>query len=74
MMQVIKFEAHLIELDDLCFVQDHIMAHEPCVAFYKITYPQGNTAYFTAVASEGKVHSVTTGAMLHEMIPAGKLT
>ncbi len=72
-MNVIKFEAHLIEASDLEYVMDHILAHEPCVAFYKIVYPVGNSAYFTAIATGGKYHSVSTGQTLHEMMPAGEI-
>ena len=60
-MKVITFDAHLIETGDLAYVQDHILEQEPCVAFYKIIYPPGNTGYFMSVANKGVNHAVSIG-------------
>ena len=72
-MKVIKFEVHLIETEDLHYVREHILEHAPCVAFYKVIYPVGNSAYFTGVAVNGETYSVSTGQPLYDMVPPGYL-
>lgn len=67
-MKTITFDAHLIELDDLLYVQDHVLGHQPCVAYYKIVYPQGNSAYFLATASGDIFHSTSIGENVYEAI------
>ena len=65
-MNVITFDAHLIELDDLWHVQEHVLDNGPCIAFYKITYPQGNSGYFLGVAESDIFTSVSIGKNCYE--------
>lgn len=67
-MKVITFDAHLIELDDLWHVQEHVLDNGPCVAFYKLTYPQGNVGYFLGTADADVFSSTSIGANVYEAI------
>ena len=67
-MKIITFDAHLIELSDLTHVWDHILEHQPCVAFYKITFPQGNSGYFMATAEEVTSYSTSIGKETYEAV------
>ena len=67
-MNVITFDAHLIELDDLSYVQEHIEEHQPCVAYFKITYPHGGAGYFVAAAMDGDYSSVSIGEAVYNLV------
>lgn len=67
-MKIITFDAHLIEDDDLVYVQDNVMEHQPCVAFFKITYPLGNRGYFMATADNGNYMAVSIGRIAYEAV------
>ena len=67
-MDVIRFEAHLLELDDLNSVHDHILEHEPCIAFYTIHYPQGNKGYFCAAAHGKELEVSAVGVRMIDIV------
>ena len=67
-MKVITFDAHLIEIDDLMSIQDHVLDNGPCIAFYKITYPQGNSGYFLGTAEAGIFSSTSIGVNVYEAV------
>lgn len=68
-MNVIKFEAHLIELDDLVYIQEHIESHSPCVAFYQVIYPEGKTPFhFVAVADNGHYTSCSVSQNMYDLM------
>jgi hypothetical protein len=67
-MKIITFDAHLIELDDLAHVQEHIQEHQPCVAYFQVTYPQGNTHYFMAAADGVSYSSVSIGKPMYDLV------
>ncbi len=67
-MRIITFDAHLIELDDLVHVQNHIVEHQPCVAYFEITYPSGGTNYFMAAADGETYASVSIGKEVYDAV------
>ena len=67
-MNIITFDVHLITNDDLISVREHILEHQPCLAFYKITYPPGNTGHFMCPAEAGIATSVSIGKEAYEAV------
>ncbi len=67
-MKIITFDAHLIELGDIVHVQDHIKENSPCVAYFKITYPDGGSNYFMAAAIDITYASVSIGREVYEAV------
>jgi len=66
-MKTIFFDAHLIELNDISYVQDHVEEQAPCMAYFKITYPQGNDGYFMAAADKINYVSVAISREAYEI-------
>jgi hypothetical protein len=67
-MKIISFDAHLIELDDLVYVQENVQENAPCVAYFQVTYPQGNTAYFMAAADGDDYSSISIGKVMYDLV------
>jgi hypothetical protein len=66
-MRIITFDAHLIEMNDLVYIQEHIESHQPCIAFFAVTYPSGNTHHFMAAADSPDYVSVSIGKQAYSM-------
>lgn len=62
-MNIIHLQAKLGDdwEQDLCDLQDDIMAEAPVLAFYALTYPIGVTFYFMAAACGDRYSSVSIG-------------